>query len=125
MRAIPSYGDPNDAGSVRFGDDANDSVNRELGDSAIGKSAIALGHVKDCWGLLEPRVIVRQDYVLDDSSVADSDDDDGDDDESSSRSKSVGKYSWGILEFLLQVFEEDEKRAVESGFCMFSQPKYD
>lgn len=117
MRAIPSYGDPNDAGSVRFGDDANESVNRELGDSAIGKSAIALGHVKDCWGLLEPRVIVRQDYISDDSSVGDSDEED---EESSSRSKSVGKYSWGILEFLVEIFEQDEKRALESGFCTFS-----
>lgn len=110
FRAIPAYVSPiatskKSAKSVGFKNisDIDETIDKEMEDSAVGKEAKILGLVRDCWALLEPGLVRR----LDGESECESDSDEENDDYVK---PVVGRHSWGLLEFLVDVFEEDEKR---------------
>jgi hypothetical protein len=98
MRALPSYAP---VGGVRFGSGLTDDREVCTDDTLIGKDTMVIGRAKDCWAILAEGFITRHDAPPEDS-----------DDEMEDRVRHpVGKHSWGVLEWLIGVFERDEELA--------------
>ncbi|KAF8332075.1 uncharacterized protein EI90DRAFT_921346 [Cantharellus anzutake] len=120
FRAIPSYGTPSTGKKgIKFKDvaDNDETINREMEDSPIGRDARALGQVKDCWGLLEPGLVKSKDRREAEESGSDGDRESDEltlGNNSKVAARVVGKHSWGMLEVLIEGFEEDERWSKET-----------
>ncbi|KAL5485088.1 hypothetical protein ACEPAI_7730 [Sanghuangporus weigelae] len=85
-------------------------------DSYLSKQASKLKECKDCWSMLRKGVVTRQDAALvrieDPFLDADFEDDN---DESESSEAIVGRYSWHLLEWFIQLFEKDQALVIDQG----------
>ena len=76
--------------------------------SPIRNEILAIHELKDCWGLLKNGFVKRKQadrYRMDEAVVNPGSEDDD----------IVGPHAWPVLEWLIHVFEQDEKRAGEEG----------
>ncbi|KAL5523898.1 hypothetical protein ACEPAG_8071 [Sanghuangporus baumii] len=121
MRAVPCYhltqaeldGTPRPIKSNMFF--GNFEIAEDM-DSYLSKQASKLKECKDCWSMLRKGVVTRQDAALvrieDPFLDADFEDDN---DGSESSEAIVGRYSWHLLEWFIQLFEKDQALVIDQG----------
>ncbi|KDQ21408.1 hypothetical protein BOTBODRAFT_201950 [Botryobasidium botryosum FD-172 SS1] len=111
-KGLPSY--VTSKGGVRFSGVREEQDDRE--DAFIGKQSADIRQAKDCWAILADGFVKRSDSedVAEQPPTEDEMDVDEEEDENTAR-RVVGKHAWGVLEWLVGLFELDEKVAESKG----------
>jgi hypothetical protein len=110
MRGLPFYSYEDNDGAMDVDPFREEKITDERAEdnSPLKNEVLAMQELKDCWELLRGGIVKRKqvDRCRSDGMVANSEPEDDD---------VVGPYAWPVLEWLIRVFENDERRAVKEG----------
>lgn len=106
MRGLPYHSYVDNDGVKDVDPFGKESTDNSEDNSPLRDELLAIQSLKDCWGLLRDGFVKRKQF--DQSHV-------GEEQSKTLENTIVGPYAWPILEWLIQVYEKDERQEGEKG----------